>query len=233
MNGFTFFRNYYEAVSDPGNELTLEEQGAIYNAIFAYMFDDTEPDLRGASKMAFNLLRVSLDRSKIRSAAGKLGVNSKQTASKTESSDEQTASKTESSDEQTESKKHFATDLPLLEKKEGRSKKYEETREVSKKKNINYSSSAGARETYDELMTRWRVGPMLRAALGQFIQHCALNGRTLTNDKLENIIDRLFDWYGYPEIEEGKFDNKIDQEQADEVYRAINGGYFDIKVGRK
>ena len=74
---------------------------------------------------------------------------------------------------------------------------------------------------------------MTRAALGQFIQHCALNGRTLTNDKLENLIDRLLDWYGYSEIEEGKFDDKIDKEQADEVYRAINGGYFDIKVGRK
>ena len=106
--------------------------------------------------------------------------------------------------------------------------------EESKKEDIyNNPSSAGARESYDEIMERWEVGPMTRAALGKFIRHCALNGRTLTNDKLEDIIDRLIDFYGCPEIEEGKFDNKIDKEQADEVYRAIQGGWFDIKVMKR
>lgn len=114
-----------------------------------------------------------------------------------------------------------------------------EYREERKKENKEIkTTSAGAREdepleSYDSLMTRWKVGPQLRAALWQFIQHCSFNGRALTNAKLEDIIDRLIDFYGYSEIEEGKFDNKIDKEQADEVRRAINGGYFDIKVGRK
>ena len=64
MNGFTFFKNYYEAISDPENELSEEEQGRLYNAIFAYMFEDEEPSLKGACKMAFNLIRPSLDKSK-------------------------------------------------------------------------------------------------------------------------------------------------------------------------
>lgn len=107
--------------------------------------------------------------------------------------------------------------------------------EESKKENINKNlpSSAGAHdgetlESYDDLMTRWEIGPQLRAALGQFIQHCSLNGRTITNAKLEDIIDRLFDWYGYP----GN-DVKIDKEQSKEVYRAIQGGWFDIKVRKR
>ena len=64
MNGFTFFENYYRAIKDPENELTEVEQGRLYNAIFAYMFENREPELKGACKMAFNLIRPALDRSK-------------------------------------------------------------------------------------------------------------------------------------------------------------------------
>lgn len=64
MTGFTFFQNYYEAINDEENGLTEEEQGRLYNAIFAYMFHDEEPALKGACKMAFNLIKPSLDRSK-------------------------------------------------------------------------------------------------------------------------------------------------------------------------
>lgn len=64
MTGFTFFQNYYEAINDEENGLTEEEQGRLYNAIFAYMFHDEDPNLKGACKMAFNLIKHSLDRSK-------------------------------------------------------------------------------------------------------------------------------------------------------------------------
>ena len=69
VNGFTFFKNYYDAINDPDNGLTAEEQGELYNAIFAYMFEDILPSLKGASRMAFNLIKPSLDKSKVRSAA--------------------------------------------------------------------------------------------------------------------------------------------------------------------
>ena len=107
--------------------------------------------------------------------------------------------------------------------------------EERKKKNIYIkSSSAGARvreeplESYDRLMTRWGVGPQLRAALWKFIQHCELNDKKITNSKLEDIIDRLQSWYCYTE-----YGDKCDKEQADEVYRAIQGGWFDIKVMKR
>ena len=69
VNGFTFFKNYYDAITDPDNGLTAEEQGELYNAIFAYMFEDILPSLKGACRMAFNLIKPSLDKSKARSAA--------------------------------------------------------------------------------------------------------------------------------------------------------------------
>lgn len=54
MNGFTFFRNYYEAITDPDNGLTEEEQGRVYNAIFSYVFDGVEPDLKGTCRFVYN-----------------------------------------------------------------------------------------------------------------------------------------------------------------------------------
>lgn len=64
MTGFTFFQNYFDAINDEENGLSEEEQGRLYNAIFAYMFWDEEPNLKGACRMAFNLIKPSLDRSK-------------------------------------------------------------------------------------------------------------------------------------------------------------------------
>lgn len=107
----------------------------------------------------------------------------------------------------------------------------------SKKKDIynnKTSACAGAREgrepleSYDDLMTRWEVGPLTRAALWQFIQHCSLNGKTLTNSKLEDIISRLQEYFCFADYGE-----KADYEQSKEVYRAIQGGWFDIKVMKR
>lgn len=69
VNGFTFFKNYYDAINDPENGLTEEEQGKLYNAIFAYMFEGKEPSLKGVCRLAFNLIKPSLDKSKVRSSA--------------------------------------------------------------------------------------------------------------------------------------------------------------------
>lgn len=64
VNGFTFFKNYYDAINDPENGLTEEEQGKLYNAIFAYMFEGKEPSLKGVCRLAFNLIKPSLDKSR-------------------------------------------------------------------------------------------------------------------------------------------------------------------------
>lgn len=130
MNGFTFFRNYYEAINDPENELTEEEQGRLYNAIFAYIFEGKEPELKGACKLAFNILRPSLDVSKTRGEARK----SKSKEEVTESNENQTESKqnqNKSNENQNSNVIGFDSDLTFLEKKEERKEEiYNETRQT-------------------------------------------------------------------------------------------------------
>ena len=61
MRGFTFFFNYYTAISQSG--ISLEEQAKAYNAICAYVFFGEEPKPDGAAKLVVDLIRPSLDKS--------------------------------------------------------------------------------------------------------------------------------------------------------------------------
>lgn len=133
MNGFTFFRNYYEAINDPETDLTEEEQGRLYNAIFAYVFNDEEPNLKGACRLAFNMIKPSLDVSKARG-------ESKRNKSK---SKEIKKNQNESNQNQNESKHDFDSDLTFFEKEEERREKKED--------NIPPSLRAGARDEGEEL----------------------------------------------------------------------------------
>ena len=59
MRGFTFFFNYYTAISQSG--ISLEEQAKAYNAICAYVFFGEEPKCDGAGSLVVNLLKPSLN----------------------------------------------------------------------------------------------------------------------------------------------------------------------------
>lgn len=71
MKGFTFFENFFESISDPSNGLTPEEEGAVYRAILYYVFHGEILPLNGAGRMAFNLIKPSLDISRTRAKARK------------------------------------------------------------------------------------------------------------------------------------------------------------------
>ncbi len=74
------------------------------------------------------------------------------------------------------------------------------------------------RESYAEIMTEYGTEEMLKSALWNFIQHCQLNGRTVTNEKLKNLLVRLDMRYG-----------KDVRAKIAAVNTAVNKGYFDIK----
>lgn len=133
MNGFTFFRNYYEAINDPETDLTEEEQGRLYNAIFAYVFNDEEPNLKGACRLAFNMIKPSLDVSKARGESKRNKLKSKEIKK----------NQNESNQNQNESKHDFDSDLTFFEKEEERREKKED--------NIPPSLRAGARDEGAEL----------------------------------------------------------------------------------
>lgn len=74
------------------------------------------------------------------------------------------------------------------------------------------------RESYAEIMSEYGTEEMLKSALWNFIQHCQLNGRTVTNEKLKNLLVRLDMRYG-----------KDERAKIAAVNTAVNKGYFDIK----
>ncbi len=250
MKGFTFFENFFDSISDDRNGLTPAQEGEVYRAILYYVFRGEELPLEGVCRMAFNLIRPSLDISRVRSAARRsaekatehIGANDgepniadgkKQVPEEGSEGENQNEIKRESNENQNEIK---SENLTFLEETETETEIETEILERKKesKKIILPTTGAGARvrgkplESYDSIMDDFEVGPMTRAALGQFIQHCALNGKKITNNKLKDIILRLQEGICYTEYGEN-----CDKEQSDEVYRAISGGYFDIKVGRK
>ena len=128
VNGFTFFKNYYDAINDPENGLTAEEQGELYNAIFAYMFEDILPCLKGACRMAFNLIKPSLDKSKTRSAARSKEEETESTAEETETNANQTesnANQKKSNEKKTESNEKKSDLSPSKNKEQEREYKNE------------------------------------------------------------------------------------------------------------
>lgn len=96
-----------------------------------------------------------------------------------------------------------------------------ERKKESKKTNNNICISARARTrermTYDEIFVAFCVEPALKDILIEFIRHCQLNGKTLTNDKLQKIIVAL-------DLQHGNDTTA----KIRSVQNAISGGYFDV-----
>jgi hypothetical protein len=80
---FTFYKSYYDAII----ELPKRDQTAVLLAICAYALYEEEPQLSGAAKAVFLVLRPVIDSSRKKAESGKQG------ASKREANRKQTASK--------------------------------------------------------------------------------------------------------------------------------------------
>lgn len=85
-----FYRSFYEAIK----ELPPENKIEVYDAIFSYSLDFSEPDLSGISKTIFTLIKPQLDANIKRFENGKKP-KQKQKESETEAKQKQKESKTE------------------------------------------------------------------------------------------------------------------------------------------
>ena len=74
-------------------------------------------------------------------------------------------------------------------------------------------------KSHEEIMQEYGVSSSLKSALRGFLKHCYVNGNLVTNDRFEGIIARLADVFGNDE-----------SMKCDCVYKAINGGFFDIGI---
>lgn len=96
----------------------------------------------------------------------------------------------------------------------------EEVSMYEKKENITSIACAHARESresYRDILNDNGVSAQLQRYFWNFIKHCQLNGRKITNDKLLDIIVRLDMQYGTD-----------DTAKANSLKKAVNKGYFDI-----
>lgn len=110
--------------------------------------------------------------------------------------------------------------LDLLEKKGFLERETPRTSDIGLRK-IKIKGAPIARyeqESYDEIFEWNNIGGELKRAFIEFIKHCNLNGRIVTNDKLWRLITRLDMTYRNDDIA-----------KIASLTRAINKGYFDIK----
>ena len=75
-----------------------------------------------------------------------------------------------------------------------------------------------ASENYETIMEDMAVNKVVRPSLWEFIKHCQLNGHTVTNDKLEDVIYELDKQCGKDEFQKVKM-----------LQDAVRGGWYDIR----
>ena len=97
MNGFTFWKSFFES----GNELPKEQEAELYRSIVIYAFLEEEPTCSGAVKASFNALKPNLDKAIKRSKTLK---KTEATETKTKPKQNQTRTKTKPNANQNETK---------------------------------------------------------------------------------------------------------------------------------
>lgn len=218
-NSFIIYHNYRDSLED----LTNEQVGLLFRAIFDYEIEKKEPNFNGELKIAFRFIKKDLDlnadkydniceRNRLNGLKGGRPKNPKNPDgfSKTQENPKN-PDEPKKADNDNEYDNDDEYDYDILESKKER-----------KEKEINNITNARTHErmSYDEIFECFGVEPQLKDTLIEFIRHCSLNGKMLTNDKLQSIIVHL-DMY-----------HKDVYDKIKSVQNAISGGYFDI-VERK
>lgn len=214
-NSFVIYHNYRETLED----LTDEQVGILMRAIFDYEIDGIEPTFDGELKIAFKFIKKDLDfnsskyesiceRNRTNGAKGGRPKNPKNPNgfSKTQDNPEKPKKADNDNDNEYDNEYEYDNDNILVSKKERK----------EENNNISYIINARTRETYDEIFESFGVEPVLKDVLIEFIRHCQMNKRMVTNDKLKNIIIHL------------DMAHKDVYEKVKSVRNAISGGYFDI-----
>ena len=180
---------FYRSFMEALADLNDAQYARVFRAISKFALDGKEVKLVGVEKVIFQLVKPQLVANQKRYDNGCKGGRPKTKPS--ENQDETTL-------EPNENDNVNENDLKV-------------SKQVKKENNFKCAD-------YEEVMTDFGVSDVLKPVLFEFIKHCQINGRKLTNDKLESVI-----------IELDKQDTEA--EKITLVNNAINGGYFDIRRG--
>ena len=216
-NSFVIYHNYRETLED----LTDEQVGKLFRAIFDYEIDKKEPNFNGELKIAFRFIKKDLDlnNDKYESIWERNRKNGQKGGAP---KGNQNAKKQPKQPKQPDNDNEYDYDNDNEYDYDNDNDYILESKKESKNKEINNNIHTHARETYDEIFEDFGVEPMLKDTLIEFIRHCQLNKKIVTNEKLKNIIVRL------------------DMAHNDDVYgkiqsvqNAISGGYFDVVESKR
>ena len=211
-NSFVLYHNYRETLED----LTDEQVGKLFRALFDYEIDKTEPNFIGELKIAFKFIKKDLDIN-LNKYENICERNRKNGQNGGAPKGNQNARKQPKQPKQPDNDNEYDNDYDY--------DNIEESKKESKEKeNNNLVSHARTQErmSYDEIFVDFGVEPQLKEALIEFIRHCQMNKKMVTNDKLQRIIVNLD--MSHPNDVYGKVQS---------VQNAISGGYFDIIENKK
>lgn len=222
-NSFIIYHSYMDIFED----LTDEQLGKLFRAFFNYELHRIEPDFVGEMKIAFKFIKKDLDvnlekyektceKNRLNGLKGGAPIgnqNAKKQPKTTQNNPDNPSGylnnpkqpKQADEDEEDDEDEVDENDIYKVSKKES---------------NIN-NLNACACESYDEIFENLGVSPELKKSYISFIKHCQVNGHTIINDKLKDIIIRLDMTYGGDDVPKHQ-----------SLQRAINGGYFDIQECR-
>lgn len=212
-NSFVIYHNYRETLED----LTDEQVGKLFRALFDYEIDKTEPNFTGELKIAFRFIKKDLDinlnkyenicernrKNGQKGGAPKGNQNARKQPKQPKQPDND-------NEDDNDNEYDYDIDYDNIE---------ESKKESKEKENNNLVSHAHTHErmSYDDIFRDFGVEPILKDVLIEFIRHCQMNKKMVTNDKLQRIIVNLD--MNHPNDVYGKVQS---------VQNAISGGYFDI-----
>ena len=212
-NSFVIYHNYRDTLED----LTDEQVGQLFRAIFNYEIDRTEPKFSGVLNVAFKFIKKDLDinltkyenicnRNRKNGQNGGAPVGNQNARKQPKQPKQPDNDNDNDNDNEYDNVYEDDNDNILVSKKERK----------EENNNINDIINTHARENYDEIFESFCVEPILKDVLIEFIRHCQMNKRMVTNDKLKNIIIHL------------DMAHKDVYEKVKSVQNAISGGYFDV-----
>ena len=215
-DSFILYTSYYAIIEG----LTDEQLGQLTRALFIYARDGKAIKLEPVVRMAFSFIKDNIDRNadKYQKKCERNRENIRKRWEKKQAEDTNERIDTNVY-ERIPSNTNVYEEKSRIPYDNDNDNEYDNDNDneydVSKETDNNIHTHA--RETYDEIFEDFGVEPMLKDKLIEFIRHCQLNKKIVTNEKLKNIIVRL------------------DMAHNDDVYgkiqsvqNAISGGYFDV-----
>jgi len=217
-DNFIFYRSFFEGVDN----MPQKNQLVLYKAIMEFALNEEEPKLNGIEKAIFSLIRPQLEANNKRYEDGKKGGRPKEKETKKKPVVIEKDSKLDN--------QWLLTEETITEPNKNVNVNDNVNDNVNvnvndivskKERNINIITKESARESYDDIFDKMEVSEPLKRVYIEFIKHCQLNGKTLINSKLTNIIIELDMRY-----------KSNDDAKINSLRNAINSGYFDIKENK-